>query len=76
MLFAEGANADARTITSRASSFLNDELYELYRLINAKGVGSKICDIENVNICVDLNDTAKDVATLFEADEKRRFPHP
>ncbi|MBQ9227902.1 MAG: AAA family ATPase [Eubacterium sp.] len=33
LLFAEGGRADARTIRARAESFVNTELYELYRLL-------------------------------------------
>ena len=46
LLFAEGGKADARTIRARAESFINTELYELYRLIGRTGGGTGLSKIQ------------------------------
>lgn len=69
LLFAEGGNADARTIRSRAESFFDDELFELFRMIDTEKAESDITDINTINITVDLPDDNLEVKSLFDCNE-------
>ena len=73
LLFAEGAAADARTVRSRAEAFFNDELYELLRLVASEKSNSRVEDIENINITVDLEDSSKDISELFNMQENKNI---
>lgn len=66
ILFAEGGNADARTIRSRSESFVTAELYELFRLIDADNTGTAIDSIRRIHIGIDLPENNPDILTLFE----------
>lgn len=70
LLFAEGGSADARTVKSRAESFFNDELYELFRLLSSNNTDAKIKDIETIRFKVELPTNNKEICALF----KRRDP--
>ena len=67
LLFAEGGAADARTVRSRAESFFDDELFELFRLT----AGNAIDTIEDIRIEVDLPRDNTEILKLFEAQEKK-----
>lgn len=69
LLFAEGGTADARTIRSRAETFFDDELFELFRLIASEKVASDIQDLEKISICVDLPQNNPELRVLFEHKE-------
>ncbi len=69
LLFAEGGSADARTVTSRAESFLDDELFELFRLLDSDGSGEGIGNLETIHIGVDLPKDSKEIYELFERVE-------
>ncbi len=72
LLFAEGSEADARTIRSRAEAFFNDELYELFRLIESDKVEANIESIEQIRIDVDLSCAQEKVPGLFVPEDKHR----
>ncbi len=65
LLFAEGGAADARTIRSRAEAFLNDELFELFRLIGMKSEDA-IASLERINIGIDLSSSPTNICELFK----------
>lgn len=65
LLFSEGSAVDARTIRSRAETFLNDELYELLRLIASEKVKTSIDNIEKIQISIDLSHTKTEISDLF-----------
>lgn len=65
LLFSLGGNVDARTARSRAVSFFNDELYELFRLISSPDIGR----IETIHIGLTPESEVKEVRSLFEANE-------
>ena len=67
LLFGLGGNADARTARSRAVSFFNDELYELFRLISSSDLGS----IETIHIGLIPESEEQEVRSLFEANEQQ-----
>ncbi len=69
LLLAEGAAADARTVSSRARTFFNDELYELLRLIQ----GEKTEELEQIRITVDLERASKEIRSLFYPDKTPRM---
>ncbi len=70
LLFSEGSTADARTIKSRSETFLNDEFYELFRLVDSEKVKTGVSDLENICISVDLTGAENNVLDLFELKEK------
>ena len=65
LLFAEGGTADARTIRSRAETFFDDELFELFRLLASEKVNSNIDDLESILITVELPSENKELMSLF-----------
>lgn len=69
LLFSEGAAADARTIKSRAQTFINDELYELLRLVTTEKSHTDIETIKKIGICVDLSSTPDEIKKFFESSE-------
>ncbi|MCM1364993.1 MAG: AAA family ATPase [Faecalibacterium sp.] len=71
LLFAEGGQADARTIRSRAETFFNDELFELFRLINSSKVTSKIDDLHSIQINIELPEN-KEIQNLFKKTSKQK----
>jgi len=73
LLFSEGSTADARTVRSRAETFFNDELYELFRLIASEKVNSSIIDVEQININLDLSRAKHDIISLFETSEQTKI---
>ncbi len=73
LLFAEGGAADARTIRSRAETFFDDELFELFRLIDSDKITANIEDLEAINISVDLPDDNKEISALFDQCEKHEI---
>jgi len=70
ILFAEGGNADARTIRSRAESFVTAELYELFRLISPDKTNATIEDIRKIYIGIDLPRSNEKIRALFENVDK------
>lgn len=69
LLFAEGGNADARTIRSRAEAFFDDELFELFRMLDTEKSTSDIADIDTINISVDVPLDNPEIKTLFDCSE-------
>lgn len=69
LLFAEGGKADARTVRARAESFINTELYELYRLIG-RGDSRTAPSAIRVRAMVPEEDGA--VRKLFVSEETPR----
>lgn len=69
LLFSEGASIDARTIRGRAESFINDELYELFRLIASEKVSTGVDSIEKIQITPDFSNAKPEVLSLFEFSE-------
>ena len=65
LMFAEGGNADARTVRGRAEIFYNHELFELLRLISSGQVQTGLEDIENICIDVDLEQASREIRNLF-----------
>ncbi len=66
LLFSEGAAADARTVRGRAESFLNDEFFELLRLVASSKSATDVKSIEKVNIKLDLSGAKQEVSSLFK----------
>jgi len=65
LLLAEGGAADARTVRSRAETFFNSELYELFRFVGSEKVNTDINCIEKIHIFIDLQSAADEVKNLF-----------
>ena len=72
LLFSEGGDVDARTIRSRSETFINDELYELLRLIATDKVKTSIENVEKVKISVDLEGASPEIRSLFEKETSHK----
>ena len=68
IIFSEGGAADARTVRSRAETFFDDELYELFRLIASDKTKGNIEDVEHIEFVVDLPKDDPDIMKLFEGE--------
>lgn len=73
LLFSEGGNVDARTIRARAETFVNDELYELLRLVATEKVKTTIEDLEKIQIEIDLNGAQPEIKALFAKETSQRI---
>ncbi len=62
LMFSEGGEADARTVSNRAKGLFNGEMYELYRLVDAEE-GFSVDAIKTVRFTVDPS--AEEVSTFF-----------
>lgn len=69
LLLSEGGAADARTIRARAEAFLDDELYELFRLLSSEKYAGKIGNVESIRIGVTLPRDGE-IRALFSATER------
>ncbi|MBE6974157.1 MAG: AAA family ATPase [Ruminococcaceae bacterium] len=65
LLFAEGGAADARTVRSRAETFFNNELYELFRLVSAASNTGSLSQIDKIHISVDLPEGNPELMDMF-----------
>lgn len=72
LLFAEGGNADARTIRSRAETFINNELYELFRLISTGKAGTDAKKITSIHIGVEVPESGE-ISLLYGSPSKPRI---
>lgn len=70
LLFAEGGSADARTMRSRAESFVNTELYELFRLLSSERNKNGIEKLESISISIELPEDNKEITEMFESAGK------
>ena len=68
LLFAEGGHTDARTVTGRAESFLNAELFELLRLTGSDSNSYAIDKLEKIRLTVALPKNDREVLDLFHPD--------
>lgn len=69
LLFAEGGAADARTIRSRAETFFDDEIFELFRLIGSERVGGHIDALDKITVGVELPGGNSELLSLFRGSE-------
>lgn len=69
LLFSEGGNVDARSISGRAKNFFHDELFEMFRLIDLKSVPEAVKNIESINFGVDFGKSQDKAAALFAQNE-------
>lgn len=69
LLLAEGGAADARAVTSQARTFLNNEIYEMLRLLSSDRSKTDIGKLEDISIEVNLPADNDDVNCLFNNTE-------
>ncbi len=69
VLFAEGGLIDGRTASSRSITFINNQLFELFRLVASEKAETGISDIENIKISVDFQSVNDKIKGLFETLE-------
>lgn len=69
LLFAEGGAVDARTIRSRAESFFNSELYELFRLLSSEKNKSGIEKLTSISVGLELPEDNPEIINLFKYGE-------
>ena len=65
LLFSEGGNADARMVTGRAETFLNAELFELFRLMASESSSYKIDRLKKIRLSVNLSESDPEITELF-----------
>ena len=66
LMFSEGGEADARTVSNRAKAMFDGEMYELYRLVDAEE-GRSVGAIKKVRITVDPSN--EETASFFAPKE-------
>ena len=71
LMFSEGAAADARTVKGRAQTFFNDELYELFRLLESDKTPYGVERLEKVKMTCSLDRAKEDVKTCFIDEEEK-----
>ncbi|MBQ9747862.1 MAG: AAA family ATPase [Clostridia bacterium] len=69
LLFAEGGTADARTVRSRAETFFDSEIFELYRMLTSKAVKQGQDQVKKIRISVQLPEGDAALRELFEQSE-------
>lgn len=69
LLFAEGGNADARMMRSRAESFFDDELFELFRMIASEKAGGSVETLERISVEVALPEDNAELHGLFTSSD-------
>lgn len=69
LLLAEGGAADARAVTSQARTFLNNEIYEMFRLLSSDRSKTGIGKLEEISIEVDLKSDNDEINCLFNNTE-------
>ncbi len=69
VIFAEGGKADARTIKGKSTSFVYQELYELFRLINSENNNYTVDNLRSIKFDL-LMPTDPQVAKLFDSSDK------
>lgn len=72
LLFAEGGTADARTIRSRAETFFDDELFELFRMIAAEDKDGRIEDLDVIKVGVELPKDDPELSVLFGSPDRQK----
>lgn len=65
IMFSEGGKADARTVKGRATSFFNDELYELLRLLSSEKGSAAVEKLKKINIDVPLEGLDSEITEFF-----------
>lgn len=70
LLFAEGGKADARVIRGKASGFIFQELYELFRLSVSNKYKIDVKNIDCIKFGVKLADDEEEINALFEKKDK------
>ncbi len=68
ILFSEGGKADARTVKGRANGFFHEELYELFRLLDANG--ASVSDLKKIKVNASLKGASADIVKMFGGKEK------
>ncbi len=69
ILFSEGGKTDARTMQGKSASFVYQELYELFRLMNAENRHYDIDALESISFEVQLPPD-KEIVSLFQKQER------
>ena len=69
VIFSEGGKADARTIKGKSISFVYQELYELFRLVNSENNNYSVEALRSIKFEMMLPEDPK-IMALFERQEK------
>lgn len=72
LLFSEGAAIDARTITARSESFLDNELYELFRLMGSDKSDGEIKNLKSITINTELPKDKPEILKFFVNSDKQQ----
>lgn len=69
LLFAEGGNADARSLRGRAEKFFDDEIFELFRFMASEEHNGDISKLASINFRIEMPKN-KEISSLFRNHEK------
>ncbi|MBQ9984839.1 MAG: AAA family ATPase [Oscillospiraceae bacterium] len=70
LIFSEGGNADARTIRSRAGAMFDNEIFELFRMIESEKSGKSIVDVETIRFSLDIPEDKPEIMGLYRDESK------
>ena len=70
LMFEEGGAADARMTNGRVTGFFEEEMFELFRLVDPDNLPDRIELIKNINMTVRLPDPSSKIYSLFKNCEK------
>lgn len=70
LLFAEGGQADARTLRAQTELFFKNEVFKLCRLFNVESFGSVLEKLSSIRFEVETQNLPEDVCPIFKNNEK------
>lgn len=70
LLFAEGGQADARTLRAQTELFFKNEIFKLCRLFNSDTFASVLEDLDSIRFEVETEHLPDDVQPIFQNSEK------
>ncbi|MEG3067041.1 MAG: AAA family ATPase [Syntrophaceticus schinkii] len=70
LLFAEGGQADARTLRAQTELFFKNEIFKLCRLFNSDTFASVLENLDSIRFEVETENLPDDVLPIFQNNEK------
>lgn len=65
LIFSEGINADARTITSRSRSLISNEIFELTKILTSERLDVNLALLKNIDIDLIIPEDNPEIKELF-----------
>ncbi|MGB3345753.1 MAG: AAA family ATPase [Candidatus Humimicrobiia bacterium] len=74
MVLREGANTDARTVSSQSGIFVKTELFKFFRLYKKRRLDQVLDSVDTIHFCLDPTEMEnKDIASIFKSPEKSKI---